>query len=365
MTTCGESFAVLGVSHKTAPIEIREKLALGQPEIEPAYQAILATPSIRECVVLNTCNRLEFYAVGCDPNLQSKLENAVAAFLEPSEWREHAFFLHNEGAVGHLFAVAAGLDSQMIGETEIFGQVKKSYADAVSRTAAGPWTHALFQAAFRAGKWARTHTAIGRGRVTEAGVALELGRRIFGSLTRCRILVLGTGEVAQRTLEAFAGKLRTPPVIAGRNADKTQELATRFGGTTASLESAVSDPGAFDIVICSTSAPGMLITASAVRDAMARRGGEPIFFIDLAVPRDVEPSVSQIDNAFVYNLDDLAEIANENLSARKQEISRCSESLREQASAAWSSVVEGVVPRCKKFGIPCEFLRLAPTRNGA
>ncbi len=342
-------FWVWGVDHHDAPLELRERLALPPSRMAELHRALRETPGLAECLVLGTCNRLEFYGAGNAAEGTRGLEVLLANFTgrDAGEWRGFFQLRTDAEAAAHLFEVVSGLDSQMVGETEISGQVKKAYAQAVDQGTAGPWLHRLCQRAFQAGKWARTHTGIQRGRVTEAGVAVELAQRVFGELRDCRVLVLGTGEVARRTMREFAGRMREAPMVAGRDAERTAALADEFGGGRMRLEDALAGLGVFDVVISSTSAPTALIDAETITAARGGHPQRPLFLIDLAVPRDVDPVVAALPDVFLYNLDDLATIANENLELRRREIENCRDVLRRRAHESWETCA-GAAPGCGK-----------------
>ncbi|MEO6993381.1 MAG: glutamyl-tRNA reductase, partial [Lacunisphaera sp.] len=222
-----------------------------------------------------------------------------------------------------------------LGENEIFGQVKRAYLSAQLRGLTGPVLNKVFQKAFQAAKHVRTHTAITAGLVSVSNVAVELAARVFGELGAARILLLGAGEIGLKSGRAFRSRGPAALAVASRRLDHAQEVAVELEAEAMPFEQAMADLGNFDVVVCSTSAPTTVIAPAAVAAAMRRRAGRPLFFIDVAMPRDVDAEVAALENVFLYNLDDLAKIAAENRSARHAEIARCRELLEQRAVAMW------------------------------
>jgi glutamyl-tRNA reductase len=240
--------------------------------------------------------------------------------------------------VRHLLEVAAGLDSQMLGETEIFGQVKEAYADAQNRGSTGPVLNRIFQKVFQAAKHVRTHTAITEGQVSVANVAVELALNIFGGLRDTRVLLLGAGEIGEKTARAFQSRGAGSLTVASRRFERAMELATALGASAMPFEQRDARLMEFDVIVCATSAPGAVLSLEAVKAAMHRRPARPLFCIDLALPRDVEPATANLENVFLYNLDDLAKIAEQNRAARVAEIVKCRAIVEEKAGALWRQV---------------------------
>jgi glutamyl-tRNA reductase len=333
-------FFVIGATHRTAPLGTRERLAL-TAEAEAGLAGDLAGLSgLGESVVLNTCNRVEIYGVGTGRETRGRVMAAFCArqrFALP-DFEKLRLDLCGPAAVQHLLEVAAGLDSQMLGENEIFGQVKKAYAAAQTRGSAGAVLNRIFQKTFQAAKHVRTHTAITSGLVSVANVAVDLAMSIFGGLGGTHVLLLGAGEIGTKSGRAFRSRGVAGLAVASRRIEHAAEVATELGGCAQSFEEGLGRLGEFDVVVCATSAPGTVVSAEAVREAMGRRQGRPLFIIDLALPRDVDAAVAGIENVFLYNLDDLACIATKNRSAREAEIGKCRVLLRARADALWSQV---------------------------
>ena len=331
---------VIGANHHRAPIQVRERLALG-PESEAALHAELAKlPGLREFAVLNTCNRIEFYGVAADAEAAARVEAAFCARqrFDLSEFEKFRMDLRGREALQHLVEVAVGLDSQMLGETEIFGQLKEAYAAAQARKSTGPVLNRVFQKTFQAAKHVRSSTAITVGQVSVANVAVELALDIFGTIAEARILLLGAGEIGEKTAKAFQSRGAASLTVSSRGIDRAVELATQLGASTLPFDQRESRIADFDVVVCSTSAPGTIVSAAATSAAMKKRPARPLFYIDLALPRDVEAGVAAIQNVFLYNLDDLAKIAEENRAAREAEIARCRALLSERVDGLWRQV---------------------------
>jgi glutamyl-tRNA reductase len=336
------SLFLLGSTHKNAPLEVREKLALSNEEADTLYKELKNDPEILECVILNTCNRVEIYGVATHDEVGDKITKMLSHMhrMEPSYYRNYSFWKKGQEVVEHIFEVASGLDSQIIGENEIFGQVKKSYRTAEEYGTLGKTLNKVFQKSFQAAKWARSNTGISKGQVSLGNICVDLASRIFGKLDDSNVLVIGTGEVAEKTLEAFQSRGCISCTVTGRNLDKSKELAKTYHGTVVDFETYQNSLHRFDIVISSTAAPGLIITKNVIQKAIAKRQGLPIFLIDLAVPRDIEPETNNLETAFLYNMDDLSEIANENLNNRKEEVLSCKEALYTKADYLWQNLIQ-------------------------
>jgi glutamyl-tRNA reductase len=323
---------VIGVTHNQAPLDVRERLAPASPEALRADLA--AVPGLSEFAVLSTCNRIEFYGVAADTNAAGSVQAAYCARqnFSAAEFERIRFLLSGRDAALHLFEVASGIDSQLLGENEIFGQVKEAYAAAQSGGSTGAVLNRVFQKAFQAAKHVRTHTGIGSGQVSVASVAVDLAGDIFGDLAGARVLVLGTGEVGEATARAFRSRGAGDLAVAGRNRDRAEGVASGLGAGVVHFDE-------YDVVVCSTAAPSAVLSTSAISAAMRKRPARPLLLIDLALPRDVEASAADLQNVFLYNLDDLARIAEQNRSAREADVARCRSILSERADGLWRSVL--------------------------
>jgi glutamyl-tRNA reductase len=336
----GGSLFVIGANHHRVPLEVRERLALGAAEAA-ALQAELRTVSgLREYALLSTCNRIEFYGVAEHPGVAGQVAAAFCARqrFDAGEFARLALDLRDGDAIRHLVEVSAGLDSQLVGETEIFGQVKEAYAAAQAGGSTGPVLNRVFQKGFQAAKQVRSQTAISDGQVSVANVAVDLAQSIFGRLADTRILLVGAGEIGEKTAKAFQSRGATSLTVASRRIERALELATALGGSAMPFEQRETRLAEFDIVVCATSAPDVVIGLPPTLAAMGQRPARPLFFIDQALPRDVDPGVSSIENVFLYNLDDLARIAEQNRAAREAELGKGRAIAREKAEALWRQV---------------------------
>lgn len=331
---------VVGANHHRAPLAVREKLALASEAALALEEQFARIAGLKEFAVLNTCNRVEFYGVAASADAAAHVaaEFCARQKFDPREFDKIRLDLRGRDAVQHLLEVSAGLDSQMLGETEIFGQVKEAYAAAQARGRTGSVLNRVFQKGFQAAKHVRTHTAITEGHVSVANVAVDLALTIFGSLKATRILLLGAGEIGEKTAKAFQSRGAAALTVASRRLERAMELATALGASAMPFEQREARLAEFDVVVCATSAPELVLSLAAAKAAMQKRPARPLFFIDQALPRDIDPGVAEIDNVFLYNLDDLAKIAEENRSAREAEIAKCRAIVAEKADALWRQV---------------------------
>src|SRR6187402_63723 len=315
----------LGASHHTAPIAVREKLALDETRAAALAARLQQTPGVGEFALLNTCNRVELYGVGSNAAVLATLRITFAETTgcAPADLDGVLELRQNHDVVSHLFSVASGLDSQIVGETEILGQVKGAYETALASHWTGPVLNRVFQKTFQAAKHIRTKTAIGAGQISVASVAVDLAGKIFGDLSPVNILVVGAGDIGVKTVQAFQSRGAKAITVASRTLSKAEEAAAQTGGWAASLAELPEVVAAADIVASSTSAPGLVLTHELVAAAMKRRAARPLFLIDLALPRDIDPTTTSLANVYLYNLDDLAEIAEGNLAQREAEVARC------------------------------------------
>lgn len=331
---------VIGATHHVAPIAVREKLTLNAEQSAALQQDLAGITGLKEFTVISTCNRIEIYGVAASSEVAAAVQ---AAFCQrqrfaAAEFEQFRLVLRDQSAVGHLLEVAAGLDSQMLGETEIFGQVKGAYAAAQERGVTGPVLNRIFQKAFQSAKLARSQTGITEGQVSVANVAVELAANIFGDLEKTRVLLLGAGDIGEKTAKAFRSRGAGSLVVTSRRMERAMELASELGATALPFGQHESRLAEFDIVVGSTSAPDRVVSAAATTAAMRQRPARPLFFIDLAMPRDIDPNVAALENVFLYNLDDLARIASENLAARTAEIAKCRALLGGRAEALWRHI---------------------------
>jgi glutamyl-tRNA reductase len=342
MTPAGPFLFHLGASHQTTPLAHREKLALPAERAAELHARLTAAGLLREVALLNTCNRVEFYAVAADARALDHLENTFCEFqrIAPADFA--AFRQHTAGpeAIRHLIAVAAGLESQLLGENDIFGQVKVAYETAQSAGTTGPVLNRVFQKAFQAAKHIRTATAISGGQVSTANVAVELSLTIFGDLAKARVLLLGAGEIGEKTAKAFQSRGAAALTVSSRTAERAMELARVLNASALPFEHFAGHLEHFDIVVSATASPTAIIHPEQVSAAMRKRRAQPLFFIDLAMPRDIDAGVAGLENVFLYNLDDLAKIAAQNLATRQAEVDRARALIGEKADALWQQVIQ-------------------------
>ena len=347
------SLFLLGTSHRVASLEERERISLPADSIDAFYDGLRQLEGMDECLLLNTCNRTEIYGVGNGSSPFESIRSYLREFrkLDDDFLRRHFYEEEGEDVVRHAFEVAAGIDSQMVGETEILGQVKEAYDDALRRKSSGKTLNRVFQKSFQAAKWARTHTGISKGQINLGNVICELTRRIFGDVSSCRLLIVGAGEVAETAMSAFHSRGARGITITGRTFEwcplsrkKPEELAEQVDGFTLGFDAFQESTHLFDIIICSTSKKESILTRKAVETALCKRPARPLFLIDVAMPRDVEESVGELENVYLYNLDDVSAIANENLASRQGEVARCKDGLSKRAKRIWDQLVASPRP---------------------
>jgi glutamyl-tRNA reductase len=331
---------VVGINHKTAPVEIREKFSFSPKQVIEVNRSLKESASLSENLVLSTCNRVEIYAVaGRGRDFVNPIKEFLGRYhqLNLLDY-ENRFYMHKDKeAVEHLFAVTSGLDSMVIGEMEISGQVKKAYSDARESSTTGKVLNRLFEKALNTSKKIRTETMIGRGVVSVSSAAVRLAEKILGELKDKTAMIIGTGTVGEQLVLYLKKNGVKSILVANRTLDRAKELASRFAASAVSFEEFKERLVDVDIVIASTGAPHCIIRRDDILSLMPQRKQRPLFFIDLAVPRDVEEDVNSIDNAYLYNIDDLQKIVDENISLRKGELDSCSKIIETAADRfmAW------------------------------
>ncbi len=339
METTSASLVLLGASHQTVPLAVRERLSLDDARAAALADRLHAHAAVNEFTLLSTCNRTELYAVVQTPETATLLRRMLTESLDGDPALAEVFVLRQgPEAIHHLFSVAIGLDSQIVGEAEILGQVKDAYDRALQQQWTGPVLNRVFQKTFQAAKHLRTETAIGEGQINIATVAVELAGQIFGDLAEASVLVVGAGDIGLKTVQAFRSRGASRITVASRTLSKAEEAAASAGGWAASLAELPELLAKADVVACSTSAPGAIITKADVAATRRRRAGRPLFLLDLALPRDVEPACAELSDVYLYNLDDLARVADANLARRKAEVTRCRQIITERAQHLWPQV---------------------------
>lgn len=313
---------VVGLSHKTAPIEVRERLHIREGDLEGTLRALGRESPILERLILSTCNRVEVYAVAEEVRgARQSIEALLAARAQlPAAAFSGLLYLHTAAeAVRHAFRVAASLDSLVVGEPQILGQVKDAYQAAAGVGAVGPVLSALMERALRVGKRIRAETAIGASPVSVASVAIELARQIFGALAGRTVLLLGAGEMSEAAAQHLREEGVSAILVSNRHYERALDLAARLGGRAVRFDQFKEEVLSADIVIASTAAPHPILTRADVEQIIRARRQRPLFLIDIAVPRDIAADVNAIDNVYLYDIDDLEAVAAANRKLRKEE----------------------------------------------
>lgn len=324
---------LVGVSHKTAPVHLREKLSLYGEPVGPLLHALRDSTGLEEVVLLSTCNRTEVCALTRQEEWQEQLLDffAARAGVREAQLQDHVFGYEGTPAVRHLFRVAGGLDSMVLGEGQILSQVKEAFQEAQHAGTAGPVLHALFRQAITCGKRVRTETGIGQGAVSVSQEAVKLARSVWGRLDHRTVLLLGAGETGEQTARMLLSGGSGPRLlVCNRTPERARELADAFGGSAVPFEELTDALVRTDIAICSTGAPHALITADQMRRVMRGRRGRSLLLIDIAVPRDVDPAVQELDDVYLYNIDDLQEQIARNMAGREAEAERAQELVEEE-----------------------------------
>jgi len=317
------SIYCFGLSHQTAAVEVRERFAIPESALPDALARLKTMPGLAEGLIVSTCNRTEFYVTG------EFRDSPASAFFE-SFYRNlragdetHFFRLWANQTVRHLFRVASGLESMIVGETEIFGQVKRAYEFAAGAETTGKLLNRLFQKSFQVGKQVRSSTAITRGSVSIGSVAVDLAEQIFGDLDGCKIMILGAGETSERTARAFRSRGVEQIFVSNRSFERAAVLAAIIGGRAIHFADWEQEFRDLDILVSSTAAPHAIITLDKLAPFLRSRRHRPLFMIDLAMPRDIEPAVNKLDGVYLYDLDSLQAMTERTLEVRRQEAENC------------------------------------------
>jgi glutamyl-tRNA reductase len=318
---------VVGLNHKTAPVEVREKLAFNDQTLPRAFIEMRSLLGDAEIVILSTCNRVEVYVAA--PDIE-KRSGDIARFLsefhklEADKFAPHLYYHYNRDAVRHLFTVSCSLDSMVVGEAEVLGQAKRAYMFALEEGLTGKVLNNLFQRAFGVAKNVRASSAIGERKVSIASVAVEFGQKIFSDFSDKSVMIIGAGEMGELTLKHLVDKGVSAVIVANRTYEKAVELARQYDGMAISFEAFVDNMHRADVVISTSGAPHYIIFPKHLPQVLRARRNKPILLIDIAVPRDIHPDVEDIDNVYLYNIDDLQKVVDENISFREQEFEQCS-----------------------------------------
>jgi len=346
---------VAGVSHATASIDVREKLAFNSREALDALSSMREDGVLREGVILSTCNRTEIYAVADDERVLDRIESLYSERLG-EDVGQYLYVRREREATAHLFSVAAGLESMILGEAQIHGQVKEAWEQ--SRSQSGPILNRMFQSALLAGSRAREETGIGRGAASVSSAAVQLSKKIFGGLSGRRAMVLGAGDVAEIALECLLSEGVRVAIVANRTHERARSLAERHGATAMHYDQCWESLRDVDVLICSTAAPVPVVTLSRIHSSIEARGDRPLCILDIALPRDVEPAVGELDNVFLYDLDDLRAAAAANLERREEDVPAARAIVAEEVQKFWDWVAGlAAVPVVREFRDEMDRLR--------
>lgn len=328
---------VVGISHLCADAETLGRYGVPGDSATALESSVLSSVRISEALILSTCNRVEIYLVSdsdnCAQAAAEAFAKAAATDGDAEAFKRAAYIKKNGDAICHIFEVASGLQSQMTGETEILGQVKAAYSRSYLAGHCSTVLNTVFQKANQCAKWVRTNTDIGHGKISLGSVASELADRIFNDVSKAKILLIGSGEAGRLVADALFVRGAKNITVSSRRREHAETLAAQIGGRAADMDESAERMHAFDIVITASFSPVPLIDAKRAKRAAAERAGKPLFLIDLAVPRNVEPACSNIEDVYLYDLEDLSKIANENIAMRKAEISTARKSIFEKAGA--------------------------------
>ncbi len=338
---------LLGVSHKTAPVAVRERLAFTDSQLPAFLQELVGAPAIREAVAISTCNRTELYLVVSDAvEAETAALGALAtrAGIRPTELAEVVYAPRNCDAARQLFRVAAGLESMIVGEAEVQGQVRRALETAIASGTDGPLVNRLFNAGLKAGGRVRAETAIGAGGASVSSVAVHLAGEVLGDLSARHVVIIGAGETAELTASALAAKGVKTIFVANRHADRARSLADRFGGSVLPLDRLPEQLERADMMVASTASPHPIVGADELAEVMHARRGRPLLVLDIAVPRDVEHACADIDGVTLIDMDGLQQVVQRNLEVREGETRKAEEIVEDELSrfASWLSSLDAL-----------------------
>lgn len=357
------SVVVVGLNHRTVPLELLERVNVSPTRLPKVLGDLAAREHVGEVVVLSTCHRTEVYAVaeryhGAVQDIRNAFSEM--AFIAPEDFSDHLYTYFDEGAVNHLFSVAAGVDSVVLGESEILGQVRNAWQRAQEEGSTGPRLAALFRQALVVGKRARTETAIGRGSTSLAHAAVDMAERRLGSLEGKRILLLGAGEVGESMALAVAGIDGAEVFVANRTWERAVTLASRVGGRAVQLDGVREALADVDLLLTSTGAPSAIVDQTDLAPVVEARGGRPLLIVDVAMPRDIDPSVSELPGVELLDLDDVRAFVEAGLAERRREVDRVRAIIDEERERFLESVTaREVAPTITALRERAEALRVA------
>jgi glutamyl-tRNA reductase len=322
---------VAGLSHKSTPVAVREKLAVHHSRLQCSGCRLKLRGGLEEVVLLSTCNRVEIY--GVSPWIQGRVLPLFQELTDSDfDFTSHLYVKEGTAAATHLFAVASGLDSLVLGETEITGQVKNAYQQAKAAGLVGKKMNRLFQTAFAVVKKIRTQTAIGCGATSVGSVAVELAEKVLGAdFGDKTVMILGAGKMGEACVKHLAKRGAQMVLVANRSFDRAEKLAAEFGGQAVRIEDSAAALAAADILVSSTGSPDIVLRRAEVQKILPARANRPLVLVDIAVPRDIDPAVAELANVFLYDIDDLEAVVRENTKNREQELALCHQIVAEQA----------------------------------
>jgi glutamyl-tRNA reductase len=326
---------VVGINHRGAPLDIRERIAYRSSEVADALTALRDASSAREAVLLSTCNRTELYFVEGEADVAPAAWAALSERLG-SDASGYGYVRRDRDAAAHLFRVTSGLDSMVLGEAQIHGQVRDAWE--ACRAHSGPVLNRLFQTSLSVAGRVRNETSIARGAASVSSAAVQLAKQIFGALGGKRAMVLGAGEMAELALECLGDQGVRTSIVANRTYDRATELAARYGAVAMHYDECWTALADVDVLVCSTAAPRAVVLVEHVRPALASRGDRPLCILDIALPRDVDPAVGELANVFLYNLDDLQSVVTANLERRREELPTAEELIGSEVGKYWEWV---------------------------
>lgn len=326
------ALTVVGINHRGASLDLRERIAFRPAEISDALEVLRQSAPLQEAVVLSTCNRTELYVVEDDRDAAPALWSTLSARLG-QEASTFGYVRRDREAVAHLFRVASGLDSMVLGEAQIHGQVRDAWE--LCRSHSGPILNRLFQTSLLVAGRVRNETSVGRGAASVSSAAVQIAKQIFGSLANKRAMVLGAGEMAELALECLGDQGVRTAIVANRTYERAVELASRHGAAAMHYDECWSALEDVDVLVCSTAAPHAVVFVDHIRPALEKRGDRPLCVLDIALPRDVDPAVRELGNVFLYNLDDLQAVVSTNLERRRGDLPTAEELISGEVGKYW------------------------------
>jgi len=338
---------VIGLNHKTANVEIRERLAFNGPKLEEGILGIKQVPEVKEAVILSTCNRVEIYTcVGNTSAADRNIKNFLSVFhkIQNNEFEKSIYTISDSNAVRHVFRVASSLDSMVVGEPQILGQIKDAFDFALTKKTTGVMLNKLMKKAISTAKRVRTETRIAENAVSISFAAVELAKKIFTNLAEKSFMLLGAGEMAELAARHLVNNGVKDVMVANRTFERGCELASEFDGRAVKFDDFIHELQHTDIVICSTGAPTYVLNKEQMQKVMKERKNKPVFIIDISVPRNIDPEINKIDNVFLYDVDNLQEVVDTNMLERKKEAEKAENIINEEVEKFlnWMSSLDSV-----------------------